>query len=128
MSMLPSSITVWKADDAIGAVKIYPPQAGLTGLDLASQVIASDAQSCKGKFASARYSELVDNDVVVRAVTSCSDSERETEAQYFIAPHAKGGFVAFSVLAVTASERQAVSSDQRVDIFKKAALTAVGKR
>ena len=54
---------VWKADDAIGAVKIYPPQAGLTGLNLASQVIASDAQGCKGKFASARYSELVDNDV-----------------------------------------------------------------
>jgi hypothetical protein len=100
----------------------------LTGLDLASQVIASDAQSCKGKFASARYSELVDNDVVVRAVTSCLDSEHDKEAQYFIAPHPKGGFVGFSVFASTATEKEAISSGQRVDLFKKAALTAVGKR
>lgn len=118
---------VWKADDAIGAVKIYLPQAGLIGLDLASQIIAGDAQSCRGKFASARYSELIDNDVVFRAVTSCSDSEHETEAQYFIAPRSGGGFVGFSVLAATASERQSVSSDQKVDVFKKAALIAVAK-
>jgi hypothetical protein len=99
----------------------------LTGLDLASQVIAGDAQSCKGKFASARYSELIDSDVVVRAVTSCSDSERETEAQYFIAPRPAGGFVAFAVLTATTSERQVMTTDQKVDLFKKAALTAVGK-
>jgi hypothetical protein len=125
---LASSGAVWKADDAVGAVKIYPPQQGLTGLDLASQIIASDAQRCKGKFASARYSELVDNDVVIRAVTTCSDSENETEAQYFIAPRSGGGFVGFSVLAATASERQSVSTGQKVDVFKKAALTAVAKR
>jgi hypothetical protein len=80
------------------------------------------------RFASARYSELVDNDVVVRAVTSCSDSEHETEAQYFIAPRLAGGFVSFSVLAATASDSQSVSSDQKVDVFKKAVLVAVSKR
>jgi hypothetical protein len=70
---------------------------------------------------------IVDSDVVFRAMTSCSDSEHETAAQYFIAPRPKGGFVGFSVMTTTASERQAVSSDQKVDLFKKAALTAVAK-
>jgi hypothetical protein len=118
---------VWRAEGAVGAVKIFPPQPRLTGLDLASQVIAGDAQSCKGKFASARYSELVDNDVVVRAVTSCSESEHQTEVQYFIAPHPKGGFVSFSVLGATTLDTQSVSSDQRIDVFKEAALFAVVK-
>jgi hypothetical protein len=118
---------VWKAEGAVGAVKIYPPQPQLTGLDLASQVIAGDAQSCKGMFASARYSDLVDNNIVVRALTSCRDSEHETEVQYFIAPYPKGGFVSFSVLAGTPSDRQSVSSDEKVDLFRKAALIAVAK-
>ena len=117
----------WKAENAVGAVKIYLPKPQLTGLDLASQVIAADAESCKGKFASGRYNELVDSDVVFRAVTACSDSEHETQAQYFIAPRHEGGFVAFSILSTTASEKQAMSTEQKVNLFKKAALTAVGK-
>jgi hypothetical protein len=53
------------------------------------------------------------------------DSENDRAAQYFIAPRAKGGFVAFLVLAVTAAERQANEGNEKVDLFKKAALTAV---
>ena len=108
-------------------MKIYLPKPGMTGLDLASEIINSDAQRCKGKFASARSSDLVDSDVVFRAMTSCSDSEHETGTQYFMAPRPKGGFVAFSVMTTTTSERSAVSSDQQVDLFKKAALTSVFK-
>jgi hypothetical protein len=116
---------VWKAGDAVGTVKIYAPQTQLTGLQLASQIIAEDAQGCKGKFLSGRYSELVDNDVVVRAVTSCSESEKEMEAQYFITPRPNGGFVAFSISAATAAERQDLTNTQRLDGLKKAALIAV---
>ena len=118
---------VWKAENAVGAVKIYLPKPQLAGLDVAAQLIANDAQSCKGKFASGRYNELVDSDVVFRAVTACSDSEHETQAQYFIAPRHEGGFVAFSILSTTGSEKQAMSTEQKVTLFKKAALTAVGK-
>jgi hypothetical protein len=115
----------WKANDALGGVKILLPRPDLTGLGIASDLIGADAQSCKGKFASARSSELVDSDVVFRAATSCIDSENERSAQYFIAPRSKGGFVAFSVLAVTSAERQANEGSEKVDLFKKAAITAV---
>jgi hypothetical protein len=115
----------WKADDALGGVKIFLPRPGLTGLEIASDLIGADSQTCKGKFASARSSELVDSDVVFRAATSCVDSQNERAAQYFIAPRSKGGFVSFMVLAVTAAERQANEGSEKVDLFKKAALTAV---
>jgi hypothetical protein len=115
----------WKADDALGGVRIFLPRPDVTGLAIASDLIGADSQTCKGKFASARSSELVDSDVVFRAATSCVDSENERSAQYFIAPRSKGGFVAFMVLAVTAAERQANEGTEKVDLFKKAALTAV---
>jgi hypothetical protein len=115
----------WKADKALGGVKIFLPRPGLTGLEIASDLIGVDAQTCKGKFASARSSELVDSDVVFRASSSCAESDNERWAEYFIAPRSNGGFVAFMVLAVTAAERQANEGSEKVDLFKKAALTAV---
>jgi hypothetical protein len=115
----------WKADDALGGVKIFLPRPELTGLAIASDLIGTDSQTCKGKFASARSSELVDSDVVFRAATSCVDSENERSVQYFIAPRSKGGFVAFMVLGVTAASRQANEGSEKVDLFKKAAITAV---
>lgn len=96
----------WKARGGLGGVKTFPARPGLTGLMIASDLIGTDSQSCKGKFASARSSELVDSDVVFRAATSCADSENERSAEYFIAPRPSGGFVAFLILAVTESERQ----------------------
>ena len=117
--------SAWKADDGLGGVKIFLPRPGLTGLEIASDLIGTDAQTCKGKFASARSSELVDSDVVFRASSSCAETENDRWAQYFIAPRSKGGFVAFMVLAVTTAERQANEESEKVGVFKKAALTAV---
>ena len=115
----------WKANDAVGGVKIFLPRPGLNGLEIASDLIGADSRTCKGKFESARSGELVDSDVVFRASSFCVDSENERAAQYFIAPRPNGGFVAFLVLAVTEAERQATEGTEKVDLFKKAALTAV---
>jgi hypothetical protein len=87
----------WKANNALGGVKIFLPRPGLTGLEIASDLIGADSQTCKGKFAPARSSELVDSDVEFRASSSCVDSENERATQYFIASRSKGGVVAFLV-------------------------------
>jgi hypothetical protein len=125
-AQLASYGAVWKAEDAVGAVRIYRPQPGLKELDLASRIIDSDAQSCKGKFVSGRYSELVDADVIVRVVTSCAESAGQTYAQYFIAPQPNGGFVGFSVVNKGVLGQQGASTAQSVGVFEKAALTATG--
>jgi hypothetical protein len=43
----------------------------------------TDAKECKGKFASARNSELIDSEVVFRGMCSCEDSEKSIVAEYF---------------------------------------------
>jgi hypothetical protein len=89
----------WKADDAVGAVKIVPAQEGMKGIDLAAAVAATDAKECKGKFLSGRTSDLVDSDVVFRGFATCEDSEGTRSSLYFIVPRKKGGFVLFSVMS-----------------------------
>jgi hypothetical protein len=79
-----STGAAWKADNAAGFVRIVPPQPNVSGLDVAAAIVGNDARECKGKFASARNSELVDSEVVFRGMSSCEDSERLAVAEYFI--------------------------------------------
>jgi hypothetical protein len=124
---LVSNGAAWKSDDAIGFVRIVPAQGGVKGLDIASAIVANDAKDCKGKFASARNSELVDSDVVFRGMSSCEDSERASISQYFILPRKKGGFVLFSVIAnLRVEEARNPLREEKNKDFRKAALVAVG--
>ena len=70
-----SSGAAWKSDNATGFVRIIPPQPNVTGLDVAAAIVGNDAKDCKGKFASARNSELIDSEVVFRGMSSCDDSK-----------------------------------------------------
>ena len=64
----------WKSDEAVGAVKIVPPDGGqINGLDVATAIAADNSRSCKAKFASGRVSELIDSEVVFRSFSSCDD-------------------------------------------------------
>ena len=115
----------WRASAAVGSVKIVTG-AGLKGLDVASAVVASDASACKGKFASARPSEMVDSDVVFRGLSSCEDSSGSRAVEYFIVPREKGGFVLFSIAAIPGALSSSESAEQsRVNLFERAALTSV---
>jgi hypothetical protein len=118
----------WKADEASGAVKIIPPKDGLKGIDIASAVAAGDSQACKGKFASGRVSELVDDEVVFRGFASCEDSAGSRTAQYFIVPRKRGGFVMFSVVSnMTTEPARNISRDEKIVDFKRAAVTVVSQ-
>lgn len=116
---------VWKSDDAIGAVKIVPPEADVKGVDVAAAVAADDSKNCQGKFASGRVSELIDNDVVFRGFSSCEDSAGSRTAQYFIIPRKQGGFVVFSVASsITSAPAQSPVADEKLPGYERAALTA----
>ena len=116
----------WSSDEAVGFVRIIPPREGVKGLDVASEVVATDARDCKGKFASGRTSELVDSDVVFRGFSSCEDSEGPRISQYFIVSRKKGGFVLFCVASnMKTEEARTVAKDERLADFRKAALVVV---
>jgi hypothetical protein len=125
-----STGAAWKADNATGFVRIVPSQPNVAGLDVAAAIVGNDAKDCKGKFASARTSELVDSEVVFRGMSSCEDSEKSVIAEYFIFPRKAGGFIMFSVLTPTKAVGQQIQPQSRDEMnagFRKAAYTAVGQ-
>src|SRR5207245_273928 len=117
---------VWRSDNAAGAVKIISSGPDATGIGIASNLIFVDPQSCKGKFAAARSSEIVDGETVFRASLSCTDAQDERTVQYFIAPRQKGGFVVFAVVGSNPADGGDSSAErQEIDLFKRAALRAI---
>jgi hypothetical protein len=125
-----SNGAAWKADNATGFVRIIPPQANVSGLDVAAAIVGNDAKDCKGKFASARNSELVDSEVVFRGMSACEDSSRSVIAEYFVFPRKKGGFILFSVVTPARPVAQQPQGQQREDLnsgFRKAAYVSLGQ-
>ncbi|AMN43103.1 hypothetical protein [Rhodoplanes sp. Z2-YC6860] len=117
----------WRSEEASGFVRIVPAQPNIKGLDVAAAVVGNDAKGCKGKFASARKSELVDSDVVFQGFSSCEDSDGAWLANYFIVPRKRGGFILFSVLSNMKSEQaRNVTKEEKIGDFRKAALVATG--
>jgi hypothetical protein len=117
---------VWRSDNAAGAVKIIAPGPDVSGIGIASDLIAVDPRMCKGDFASARSSANIDNNVVLSAVLSCAEGNEQRTAQYFIAPRRKGGFVAFAVVGSSAVDASARFDRQRIDLLARAAARAAG--
>ncbi|MGY3413513.1 hypothetical protein ACVWZV_009680 [Bradyrhizobium sp. GM5.1] len=127
---LASTGAAWKADNATGFVRIIPPQPNVAGLDVAAAIVGNDAKDCKGKFASARNSELVDSEVVFRGMSSCEDSEKSAIAEYFILPRKAGGFIMFSVISPMKTIGQQIQGQQRDELnagFRKAAYTSAAQ-
>jgi hypothetical protein len=115
---------VWKADEAIGAVKII--SGNVDGLDVAAAVAAGDAKECTGKFASGRVSELVDSSVVFRGFSTCEDTGGSRYAEYFIVPRKSGGFVIFSVVSAMRTEQERAGvKDEKLTSLRHAAWTSV---
>jgi hypothetical protein len=116
----------WKSDDAVGAVKVIPPQDGVKGLDLAAAIAESDAKECKGKFLSGRTADLVDSDVVFRGFATCEESSGTRASLYFLVPRRKGGFVLFSVVSTAKPDALTPSTpEKKLSDYRKAALTSV---
>ncbi len=123
---LASFTAVWRSDNAAGAVKIIAPGPDVSGIGIASDLIAVDPRMCNGNFASARSSTKIDSDMVFSAVLSCTESNEQRTAEYFIAPRRKGGFVVFAVVGSSAVDANARSDRQRIDLMTRAAARAAG--
>jgi hypothetical protein len=120
---LASFKAVWRSEDAAGAVKIIPPGRDITGIGIASDLIAVDPKLCKGDFAATRSHDVVDGAELFKAVLSCADGHDRLTTQYFITPHQPGGFVVFAVIA---SNAVAAVDGQKAELFGKAAVHAAG--
>ena len=82
---------VWKSGDAAGAVKIIPPGPEVSGLAITSELIAVDPRLCKGNFAAARSSTIIDRGIVFSASLSCTDMQSERSTSILSLPARKEG-------------------------------------
>ncbi len=117
---------VWRSDNAAGAVKIIPPAHDVSGIGIASDLIAVDPRMCKGDFASARSTTNVDSNVVFSVILSCNVSNEQRTAEYFITGRRKGGFVVFAVVGSSLVDAGARPDQQRIDLLTRAAVRAAG--
>jgi hypothetical protein len=115
---------VWTSDAGIGAVELVSAQAGKDPQDIASSLINSDANTCKGDFGSGRSSELVDNKVVTKARTACKDSAGARGFRYFIVSGPNGTFIVYEL--GSGGAEQVPSNDSRLadSVFQAAAVKA----
>jgi hypothetical protein len=116
---------VWRSDEAAGAVKIILPGRDVSGVGIASDLISVDPKLCKGDFAAARSSGVVDGSVVFRAALSCVEGRDDRTAQYFVTPRRRGGFVVFAIIGNHGAGASA-SNQLDPDLLGRAAIQAIG--
>lgn len=119
---------VWEADGAGGAVKLFPPQEGVTGTDIAAALVSGESASCKGKFASGRASELLDDAVVYRGFASCDDSSGARIAQFYVLPRSDQSFATFIVVSREFLSQDPESVDASIARYQDAAIRVVDSR
>jgi hypothetical protein len=116
---------VWRSEDAAGAVKIIPARPEISGIAIASNLIAVDPQLCKGDFSAARFRTDIDNSVVFSAVLSCNEASEQRVTEYFIARRHQGGFVVFAVIRSNVAGETLNFDWQKINVLSKAAVQAV---
>ncbi len=112
------------SDAGLGLVRLIRSSDGNSSQMVASNLIASDATACKGEFASARSTSLVDNDVVTRASVACRQSETGFSTNYYIVERRGFGFV---VVGVLNADRDGAPGGARPGIGEAALQLAVSK-
>jgi hypothetical protein len=115
----------WSSDLGEGAVALLPALVATDPQQAASQLISSDAATCKGDFASGRSSELVDDKLITKAFTGCKESTGTRAFRYFILQRPGSGFVVYELTGPTASSAEGGdSSAPRDATFQAAAVKA----
>jgi hypothetical protein len=103
-------------------VALLPAAAAADPQQAASQLINSDAATCKGDFGSGRSSELVDDKLVTKAFTACKESAGTRAFRYYIIQRPGSGFVVYELAIPTASADGEDRTAARDAEFKTAAV------
>jgi hypothetical protein len=117
----------WSSDAGFGAVALLPASVASDPQQAASQLISSDAGTCKGDFASGRSSELVDDKLVTKALTACKESTGTRAFRYFILQRPGSGFVVYELTGAGPSSAPSGGDDKSASgdtSFQAAAVKA----
>ena len=96
--MLKGLGAAWTSDVGFGSVMVVPPQPGKDVQHVALETIVGGANACKGEFAAGRSTSLVDDTLVTKAFTACSDSTGTHSLRYFILHRETSWFVVYAIV------------------------------
>jgi hypothetical protein len=114
----------WTSDYGIGAVVLLPASAAADPQQAASQLINSDAATCKGDFGSGRSSELLDDKLVTKAFTACKESAGTRAFRYYIIQRPGSEFVVYELAIPSATPDGEDKTAARDAAFQTAAVKA----
>ena len=89
---------IWLADGGLsGLLNIESSPSFSNAEQVATSLMAGDARTCRGAFASGRYPTEPETGSA-RLVTACSNTEKPSHVNYTIAPRLRGGFYVFAIV------------------------------
>lgn len=117
---LASYDAVWVAPNVVGTLMIAMPTIPVHAQDLASLLLASDAKSCAGKFASGSLPASTGPSLDVHLFTACDASAGKWTIYYDAVSRQAGGYYLFAVMNMNGDGTPARTADTaiRVAVFK----------
>ena len=127
MSDVPAQLNgydaVWTAPNVIGALLVFPSEAGLTPAEAAVALLASGTRECRGKFESNFLrSDQQSGPQAVRLATTCADSQSRLVTYYTILPRPTGGLYVFTVIGSAEQEESAARADVGIRVAARQIL------
>ena len=125
---LQKSDVVWRAEGVVGTLRIIPKAEG-AGSDIVATVLAEDAKTCKGQFASGTSKDERDSGVM-RQFTGCKDDSGTFESRYTVVPLGNGTHYLFAMASKHASSDQERKTTEaaKADIMLRQAVFEVLKK
>lgn len=96
--MLQGKGAAWSSDAGVGSVMVLPNNAGKDVQQVALQTIIGGANGCAGDFAAGRSTSLVDDTLVTKAFTACSDSHGTHSLRFFILHRETSWYVVYAIV------------------------------
>ncbi|MBC8048840.1 MAG: hypothetical protein H7X92_01670 [Chitinophagales bacterium] len=115
----PNNNAVWTAPGMGGMLNIVSPGSIATFDALASALVSSDSQTCKGKFVSGRF-PVENNGTALRLMTGCSEPSKQAVVNYTLFTRGSSGFYVFGTFGVP--QQGATATDQSAEDVSKALL------
>lgn len=111
----------WTSDVGAGSVQVLPPNAGHGPNDVAQALLALGGNACKGEFAAGRSTTLVDDTLVTKAFTACSDSQGTKAIRFFIV-HREGAWYIVHAVVPPKGVEAAADSPLHDTVFQAAVV------
>ncbi|HEY3846701.1 MAG TPA: hypothetical protein VGL95_06270, partial [Acetobacteraceae bacterium] len=112
----------WTSEVGTGSVAMMPPNIGHDSYEVALRMIVGGANACKGEFAAGRSTSLVDETLVTKAFTACSDSSSTRTVRFFVLHREGAWYIEHAVIPSTGGKESVGESPLQDAAFQAAVV------